>query len=203
MLDASVSVDLELPRLNAHMAMVRDVDINCTTPQPQARSLVPKVLSGNEKREDAPFANQTQATIPGPLVHIETNASIVAHLGFDMSFPLLPPPAGNPISASAQIFSTERPLPTLCLVPQSKFQPASIVFANGITPTPTPSESVAGTGTEGVPEPTGGNMSRRWAGEDIFLLGGAGRSMGGGGEWGWRVGVLGVSFAVGALMVGL
>lgn len=206
MLDASVSVDLELPRLDANMAMVRDVTVNCTDPPEatvEARGLVPKAL---RKRQDngtadaAPFANET-ALIPGPLVHIEVNASMMAQLSLDFKFPLLPAPMGAPISASAKIFSTQKPLPTMCLVPQSKFAPASIVFVNGVSATPVAGEGT-GTAAEEMPMPTG-NMSKRWAGEEIFYLGGAGRSTGGGTGWGLWAGVLGVSFAVGGLMVGL
>jgi hypothetical protein len=220
MLDASVSVDMELPRLDAQISMVTDVDMNCNPVSvPEEDADAPVVEARHfEVRQDAPFPNETESTAPktnliaGPLVHIESNASMLVELGFNLAFPLVPLP---PMAASAQIFTTATPLPTLCLVPTAGFKPATDVFKAGVTSTPvagtepitlgTPGATASGSSMPVVPTDASGNSSlrRRVTDAERAMFLGAANGRRGEGWMGWQFGVMGVSFAVGWLMVGL
>jgi len=222
MLDASISVDMELPRLDAQISTVTDVDKNCNAApveEPAAEAPVVKARHlAYLPRQDAPFPNETDSAAPAPdtnlittpLIHIEANASMLVELGFNLAFPLMPAGA-DAVAASAQIFTTATPLPTMCLVPTAGFKPASEVFAAGVTSTPAAGTESITLGTAGATasgsdmpiEPTGasgnGSVWRRWE-DDVTLNSGAvGRR--GEGWMGWQMGAVGISFGVGMLML--
>ncbi|KAF2676338.1 hypothetical protein K458DRAFT_322188 [Lentithecium fluviatile CBS 122367] len=207
MMDASISLDMELPRLDAQISMVKDVDMNCNYPEmEEAEAPVVKARHLNARQDAAPFPNETDSTttpelIAGPLVHIETNASMLVELGFDLAFPVMPA-----MAASAKIFSTATPLPTMCLVPTAGFKPASEVYAKVTNaPVGTGAHTIGTAGATAVSGtlpvvPTGvsGNLSVK---RNVMNMDFLGEATGRRGTVGWQMGFVGVGALVGALMV--
>lgn len=103
-LDASVEVSMDLPRIDAEISALDNVDTQC---------------------------RPGQAAQLGSMLLIESNLSLTVDVGFELKLPLLPPPLDG-ASTSAQIFSTMFPLPTQCLDPGAGFAPGS--GANGSAP---------------------------------------------------------------------
>jgi hypothetical protein len=141
--EASVEVNMDLPRLDAKLTTKLNAGPDCNdlpsnTSQP-----------ANANSTGLPSFQLTDALAElGPLVLVEANISISVNVGAKFEFPLLPPPL-NEVASEANIFATTFTLGTTCLAAGKGYSTATDIWNSmtstlGITDalpiyTPTPS----------------------------------------------------------------
>ncbi|KAF1963739.1 hypothetical protein CC80DRAFT_498862 [Byssothecium circinans] len=114
LVDVSVEVEMELPRLDTLITTIANADTNCKD-----------LDAAKSKRADNASLPEVEI---GSLVHIEANVSMSMDAGFNLKFPGLSKVGLTGTSKYAEIFSTMIPLPTLCLAPEAGFVPATEVY---------------------------------------------------------------------------
>ncbi|KAF2640096.1 hypothetical protein P280DRAFT_507661 [Massarina eburnea CBS 473.64] len=127
LVDVSVEVDMELPRVDALITTIANADTNCNDLDAVANA----TLAKRSDNSTTPADNSTTAVGDveiGALVHIETNISMSINAGFNLMFPGLDAVGLSGTSQSAEIFSTLIALPTLCLAPEAGWAPATEVY---------------------------------------------------------------------------
>ncbi|PSN61431.1 hypothetical protein BS50DRAFT_151705 [Corynespora cassiicola Philippines] len=113
-LDASVTVSMDLPRLDALITAKPNGDC--------------KSILGGNSTSVASLGNSTNGDL-SPVIIVDANVSIVLDVGADFSFPILPI---DPIGTAAEIFSTKFELGTRCLAPGEGFAQATGAAAAGV-----------------------------------------------------------------------
>lgn len=209
-LNATVSVVLDLPRLDAKLTTRDNADENCNALNASVE------LPGPLKEL-------------GPLVLVETNVSLGVGIGMGLGFPKLPIGL-NSLKTEINLFETSFPVATECVAPGKGWEAATKIWSGAagaevtpsgsvvvvetapcsttavdVQPTPTPSQGYASfppKNESGVVPPTGTGgfvPSATPTGPPIDQFTGLAGKMGL--SMGWQVMLLGIGFVAGGMIL--